>query len=68
MININTLVQKTTDSRIEYIDKTSRLLIEELDLEVSYESYKKIFYYLFRNFVGLRKFWKLGFIPYSCFL
>jgi len=55
MININVLVQKTTESRIEYLDKTSRLLIEELDLKVSEESYKKIFYYLFRDFVGLNE-------------
>lgn len=55
MINVNLLVQKTTESRIEYIDKTSRLLIEELALQINEESYKKIFYYLFRNFVGLNE-------------
>jgi len=55
MININVLVQKTTESRIEYIDKTSRLLIEELDLQISDDSYRKIFYYLFRDFVGLNR-------------
>ena len=55
MININVLVQKTVESMIEYIDKTSRLLIEELDLKISTDSYKKIFYYLFRNFVGLNR-------------
>ncbi len=55
MVNINILVQKTTESMIEYIDKTSRLLIEELDLKISAESYKKIFYYLFRDFVGMNK-------------
>ncbi|MBD3253093.1 hypothetical protein GF386_05140, partial [Candidatus Pacearchaeota archaeon] len=55
MININVLVQKTVESMIEYIDKTSRLLIEELDLQITGESYKKIFYYLFRDFIGLNK-------------
>jgi len=55
MININILVQKDTDSMIDYIDKTSRLLIEELDLKISIETYKKIFYYLFRDFVGLNE-------------
>ncbi len=55
MININILVQKTTESMIEYINKTSRLLIEELDLQVGEESYRKIFYYLFRDFVGLNE-------------
>ena len=55
MININVLIQKTTESRIEYIDKTSRLLIEELALKIQEESYRKIFYYLFRDFIGLNK-------------
>jgi flagellar protein FlaI len=55
MINLNVLVQKTKESKIEYIDRTTRLLIEELDLKVTEETYKKIFYYLFRNFVGLNE-------------
>jgi flagellar protein FlaI len=55
MINVNILVQKTTEAMIDYIDKTSRLLIEELDLKVGEDSYKKIFYYLFRDFVGLNE-------------
>jgi len=55
MININVLIQKTVESRIEYIDKTSRLLIEELDLQIDEESYRKIFYYLFRDFIGLNE-------------
>ncbi len=55
MINVNVLVDKTKESMIEYIDKTSRLLIEELGLAVGEESYRKIFYYLFRDFVGLNE-------------
>src|SRR3989339_1346040 len=50
MINVNVLIQKTAEAMIEYIDKTSRLLIEELDMKIGEESYKKIFYFLFRNF------------------
>jgi flagellar protein FlaI len=55
MVNVNVLIQKTTESLIEYIDNTSRALIEELELDVNEESYKKIFYYLFRDFVGLNE-------------
>ncbi len=55
MINVEVSVQKTPESMIEYIEKTSRLLIEELELKVDAESYKKIFYYLFRDFVGLNE-------------
>ena len=55
MINVNVLIQKTAEAMIEYIDKTSRLLIEELDMKIGEESYKKIFYFLFRDFVGLNE-------------
>jgi flagellar protein FlaI len=55
MINLNLLVQQTTESRILYLDKTSRLLIEELALTINEDSYKKIFYYLFRDFIGLNE-------------
>src|SRR3989338_7805035 len=55
MVNINVIIQTTPEAMIEYIDKTSRLLIEELDLKVTDESYKRIFYYLFRDFVGMNK-------------
>ncbi|MDD5193487.1 MAG: ATPase, T2SS/T4P/T4SS family [Candidatus Nanoarchaeia archaeon] len=55
LVNLNVIIQKTQESRIEYIDKTSRLLIEELDIKISDESYKKIFYYLFRDFIGLNE-------------
>ncbi len=55
MINVNVIIQKTAEAMIEYIDKTSRLLIEELDLKIGEDSYKKIFYFLFRDFVGLNE-------------
>jgi len=55
IINVDIIIQKTTDAMIEYIDKTSRLLIEELGLKVPDESYKKIFYFLFRDFIGLNR-------------
>jgi flagellar protein FlaI len=55
VVNINILVERTTKSMIEYINKTAELLITELNLKVSPETYKKIFYYLFRNFVGLNE-------------
>ena len=55
LVNVNVLVQKSTEAMIEYIDKTSRMMIEEMGLQITYESYKRIFYYLFRDFVGLNK-------------
>lgn len=54
-INVEVVVEKNTESMIEYIDKTSRLLIDELGLDISEQSYRKIFYFLFRNFAGLNE-------------
>ena len=55
VININVLIEKTTEAMIDYIDKTSGLLISELNLKIGEETYKKIFYYLFRDFIGLNE-------------
>ena len=40
---------------LDYIDKRFKLLAIELGIEVSYESYKKMFYYLCRDFVGFNE-------------
>jgi len=55
LINVNVVVDKTTESMIEYIDKTARLLIDELNIKVTEESYERLFYYLYRDFVGLNE-------------
>ncbi|MBS3093140.1 type II/IV secretion system ATPase subunit [Candidatus Pacearchaeota archaeon] len=55
LINVNVLVESTADSMMDYIYKTSKLLIDELNLKMGEESYKKIFYYLFRDFIGLNE-------------
>lgn len=53
--NVNVLIERTQEAMIDYIDKTARFLIGELDLRVSEDSYKKMFYYLFRDFIGLNE-------------
>jgi len=55
LINVNVAVEKTLEATSSYIDKTARLLIDELNIGVSPESYDKIFYYLFRNFIGINE-------------
>ncbi len=55
IINVNVLIEKSKKGLIEYIDKTARLLISELDLKVSEATYKKMFYYFFRDFMGLNE-------------
>ncbi len=55
LINVNVAVENTLEATSEYIDKTARLLIDELNLKVSPEGYYNIFYYLFRDFIGLNE-------------
>jgi archaeal flagellar protein FlaI len=55
LINVNVLVEKTPQALISYIDRTARLLISELSLDVPIGSYEKIFYYLYRDFVGMNE-------------
>jgi flagellar protein FlaI len=55
IINLNVLVERTQEAMIAYLDKTARFLISELGLDVAESSYKKMFYYLFRDFIGLNE-------------
>ena len=55
VININVLVEKTPEAMIEYINKTAELLIAELNIKISREVYKKMFYFLYRNFIGMNE-------------
>jgi len=55
VINIDMLSEKTVSGVLDYIEKTAKTLIAELNLKISNESYEKIVYYLFRNFVGLNE-------------
>jgi len=55
LINVNVVVDKTIENLMEYIDKSARLVIEELNMKINEGSYEKIFYYLYRNFIGLNE-------------
>ncbi len=55
LINVNVALENTIEATTEYIDKTARLLIEELNIKIAADTYDKIFYYLFRDFVGLNE-------------
>ncbi len=55
IININVLEERTPEAMIEYVDNSTKLLIDELGMKISEDSYRKIFYYLFRNFIGLNE-------------
>ncbi len=55
LINVNVVLEKTEQALIDYLDKTVRLLISEINLKVSEAFYKKMFYYLYRDFVGFNE-------------
>jgi len=55
MINFDIIVEKSEESLMDYIDKTFKILMVELGIKISYESYQKIFYYLARDFVGFNE-------------
>jgi len=55
VININVIVEKTQEAMIDYLVKTSKVIINELDLKISEETYRKIFYYLYRDFIGFNE-------------
>jgi archaeal flagellar protein FlaI len=55
MIDFETVVEKEKTKLVEYIDKRFKILVIELGMELSYESYKKIFYYLCRDFMGFNE-------------
>src|SRR3989344_924734 len=55
LINVNVALESTVEATAEYIDKTARLLIDELNIKIGSDSYDKIFYYLFRDFIGLNE-------------
>jgi len=55
MIDFNTIINKDTESLLEYIDKRFKIIAFELGIKISYETYKKIYYYLVRDFMGFNE-------------
>jgi len=55
MININMVAEKDQENLMDYVEKTVKLIISEMSLEVEEDSYEKIVYYLYRNFIGLNE-------------
>jgi len=55
VINVNIIGEKTTENLIDYVDKTAKLIISEIGLNVEEDVYKRIFYYLYRDFIGLNE-------------
>ncbi|MEK6906670.1 MAG: type II/IV secretion system ATPase subunit [Nanoarchaeota archaeon] len=55
IIDFDTLVEKDANKLLTYIDERFKFLAVEFGINISYETYKKIYYYLCRDFVGLNE-------------
>jgi flagellar protein FlaI len=55
LIDFDIIIEKEADKLLEYIDKRFKMIAFELGLNLSYDSYKKIYYYLIRDFVGFNE-------------
>lgn len=55
MINFEEVVDRDKENLLEYIHERFKILAIELGMDISYESYKKVYYYLVRDFVGFNE-------------
>ena len=55
MINFENVVKKNKETLLEYIHKRFKVLAIELGINIPYKSYKKIYYYLCRDFMGFNE-------------
>ncbi len=55
LINLSFISVKDRDTVLIYLEKNIRVLLAELSIELSTESFLKIMYYIYRDFVGLNE-------------
>lgn len=55
LINISYLAMGKGQKVIDYLEKNIKVLLSELRITLSHDSYLKIMYYVYRDFVGLGK-------------
>ena len=55
MINFHSVIGRRVEALLEYIDKRFKISASEFGFNLSYESYKKIYYYLTRDFIGFNE-------------
>lgn len=55
LVNFDIVIEKDLDSLLEYIHQKAKIFAFELEMDLSYESYNKIYYYLCRDFVGMNE-------------
>jgi len=55
LINYDVILGKTIQEMQNYIERMIKILAIELGMNMGYESYKKIFYYIARDFIGFNE-------------
>ncbi|MEM3116747.1 MAG: hypothetical protein QXD63_02350, partial [Candidatus Pacearchaeota archaeon] len=55
MIDYDTIIEKDTEKILDYIDKRLKIIAFELGINITYETYTKIYYYLVRDFIGFNE-------------
>lgn len=55
LLNISFINVKDTTKIVEYLEKNIKVLLAELGVKVSEETFLKIVYYVYRDFVGLNR-------------
>jgi archaeal flagellar protein FlaI len=55
LINFEEVIERNEESLLTYIDKRLKILAVEFGIDIPYESYKKIYYYLCRDFLGVNE-------------
>ncbi len=55
VVNFNMVESNSEEALIKHMDKTARVVISELSLNIEEESYERIFYFIYRDFIGLNE-------------
>jgi Flp pilus assembly CpaF family ATPase len=55
IIDFEIVINKNEKELMKYIDERFKIIAIELGILISYESYRKIYYYLCRNFMGFNE-------------
>jgi len=55
LINMSFIAVNKKETVIEYLEKNVKLLISELGLKITEDTYYKVMYYIYRDFVGLNE-------------
>lgn len=54
-INFDVYEERTQEELLDYLDNMARIISIELGLNFSYDTYRKLYYYLCRDFVGFNR-------------